>query len=88
MKVWNLDIVIAMVLEAIVAVKAPAPAAVLGGIITLGGACLAMQSNIAGGLVACAQVGGWAMVGDKRILHEQSSTKVDYPTKVDILLDT
>jgi len=50
--VWNLDIVIAMVLEAIISVKAPAPAAVLGGCITLGGAALAMQSNIAGNTIA------------------------------------
>lgn len=47
-EVWNLDIVIAMVLEAIVALKAPAPAAILGGLITLGGACLAIQTQIAG----------------------------------------
>lgn len=45
---WNLDIVIAMVLEAIISVKAPAPAAFLGGCITLGGAALAMHSNVAG----------------------------------------
>ena len=43
-----MDIIIAMVLEAIISVKAPAPAAVLGGCITLGGAALAMQSNVAG----------------------------------------
>eukprot|EP00435_Cladocopium_sp_Y103_P049154 s500_g14.t1 len=49
--VWNLDIVIAMVLEAIVALKAPAPAAVLGGLITLGGASLAMQTHIAGNTI-------------------------------------
>ena len=47
-EVWNLDIVIAMVLEAIVALKAPSPAAILGGLITLGGACLAIQTQIAG----------------------------------------
>ena len=45
---WNSDIVIAMVLEAIISGKAPAPAAVLGGCITLGGAALAMHSNVAG----------------------------------------
>lgn len=49
--VWNLDIVIAMVLEAIVALKAPAPAAILGGLITLGGACLAIQTQIAGNTI-------------------------------------
>lgn len=53
-----MDIVIAMVLEAMISGKAPAPAAVLGGCITLGGAALAMQSNVAGAekLILCSRL--------------------------------